>query len=142
MFVENFNSIKLQPLPKKGGLFEKNELTKEKRKMNYYEHTLIAKQDLTESQNNKLVDKYENIINTNLGKVLKTEKWGLRNLTYKIKNNKKGFYFHIKFEGVGKTIEELEKLGNIDQMLIRFLTVRVKKHDLNKEYFEKKTLEK
>ena len=77
--------------------------------MNCYEHTIIAKQDLSESQNQKLVDKYEKIINKNIGKVLKTEKWGLRTLAYKIKNNKKGFYFHIKFEGVGKTIEELER---------------------------------
>ena len=106
--------------------------------MNCYEHTLIAKQDLSESQNQKLVDKYENIINKNLGKVIKTEKWGLRILAYKIKNNKKGFYFHIKFEGVGKTIEELEKVENIDEKLIRFLTVRVKKHDLNSYFIEKK----
>ena len=110
--------------------------------MNCYEHTLIAKQDLSESQNKKLIDKYEDIINKNLGKVLKTEKWGLRNLAYKIKNNKKGFYFHIKFKGIGKTIEELEKVENIDQMLIRFLTVRVKKHDLEKEYFEKSEFKK
>ena len=74
----------------------------------------------------------------NEGKVLKTEEWGLKNFSYKIKNNKKGFYFHIKFEGIGKTIKELEKLGNIDQMLIRFLTVRVKKHDLETNYFAKK----
>ena len=106
--------------------------------MNCYEHTLIAKQELSENQNQKLVDKYENIINKNLGKVLKTEKWGLRTLAYKIKNNKKGFYFHIKFEGVGKTIEELEKAENIDEVLLRFLTVKVKKHDLKANYFEKK----
>ena len=106
--------------------------------MNCYEHTFIAKQDLSESQNQKLIDKYENIINKNLGKVLKTEKWGLRNLAYKIKNNKKGFYFHIKFEGVGKTVKELEEAENIDEMLLRFLTVKVKKHDLDINYFEKK----
>ena len=108
--------------------------------MNCYEHTLIAKQDLTESQNQKLDDKYENIINKNLGKVRKTEKWGIRTLAYKIKNNKKGFYFHIKFEGIGKTIEELEKAENIDEMLLRFLTVKVKKHDLDTSFFEKKEL--
>ena len=106
--------------------------------MNYYEHTLIAKQDLQESQAKTLINKYEDIINKNSGKVLKTEEWGLKNFSYKIKNNKKGFYFHIKFEGIGKTIEELEKAENIDQMLIRYLTVKVKKHDLQKEYFEKK----
>ena len=106
--------------------------------MNYYEHTLIAKQDLQEDQAKTLINKYEDIINKNSGKVVKTEEWGLKNFSYKIKNNKKGFYFHIKFEGIGKTIEELEKAENIDQMLIRYLTVKVKKHDLQKEYFEKK----
>ena len=103
--------------------------------MNCYEHTFIAKQDLPENQTKILINKYEDIINKNSGKVLKTEEWGLKNLSHMIKNNKRGFYFHIKFEGIGKTIEELEKTGNIDQALIRFLTVRVKKHDLKIEYF-------
>ena len=106
--------------------------------MNCYENTFITKQDLPSSQAKLLVQKYEDIINKNSGEVLKTEEWGLRNLSHKIKNNKKGFYFHIKFEGIGKTIDELEKAENIDQMLIRYLTVRVKAHDLEKEYFEKK----
>ena len=106
--------------------------------MNYYEHTFIAKQDLKENQSKQLLEKYTNIIKNNSGKVLKTEEWGLRIFSHNIKNNKKGFYFHIKLEGVGKTIEELEKLENIDQMLIRFLTVRVKKHDLDTNYFLKK----
>jgi len=110
--------------------------------MNCYEHTLIAKQDLLENQTKTLINKYEDIINKHSGKVLKTEKWGLKNLSHMIKNNKKGFYFHIKFEGIGKTIEELEKVENIDQALIRFLTVRVKKHDLKIEYFEVKESQK
>ena len=108
--------------------------------MNCYEHTLITKQDLSENQSQKIVDKYENIINKNLGKVLKTEKWGLRNLMRLIKNNKKGIYFHIKFEGVGKTIEELEGAENIDEMLLRFLTLKVKKHELDTNFFEKKEI--
>ena len=106
--------------------------------MNCYEHTLIARQDLPEKQVNILISKYEDIINKNSGKVVKIEQWGLKNLSYIVKNNKKGFYFHIKFEGMGKTIEELEKAENIDQMLIRFLTVKVKKHDLDTKYFEKR----
>ena len=108
--------------------------------MNCYEHTFIAKQDLQENQSQQLISKYTDIIKKNSGKVLKTEEWGLRNLSHYIKNNKKGFYFHIKFEGIGKTIEELEKIENIDQMLIRFLTVKVKKHDLETNYFAKKDL--
>ena len=106
--------------------------------MNCYEHTLITKQDLQENDAKKLINKYEDIINKNSGNVLKVEQWGLKKFSHKIKNNKRGLYFHIKFEGIGKTIEELEKVENIDQMLIRFLTVRVKKHDLKIEYFEVK----
>ena len=106
--------------------------------MNCYEHTLIAKQDLSETQTKKLINKYHDIINKNQGKILKTEEWGLRNLSYEIKKNKKGFYFHFKLEGVGKTIEELEKTENIDDMVLRFLTIRVKKNDLKTNYFEKR----
>ena len=108
--------------------------------MNYYEHTLITKQDLQENKVEAFINKYIDIINNNSGKVIKTENWGLKNFSHKIKNNKKGFYFHIKFEGIGKTIEELEKAENIDQMLIRYLTVKVKEHDLKNEYFEKKEI--
>ena len=106
--------------------------------MNCYEHTFIAKQDLSDSQIKKLLSKYEDIIKTNSGEILKTEEWGLRNLSHRIKNNKKGLYFHIKLKGNGKTIEELEKMENIDETLVKYLTVRVKEHDLKTNYFEKK----
>ena len=106
--------------------------------MNCYEHTLIVKQDLQENQIKTLINKYEELINKNSGKVVKTEEWGFRGFSHKINNNKKGFYFHIKLEGTGETIEELEKAENIDQMLVRFLTVKVEKHELEKVYFEKK----
>ena len=106
--------------------------------MNCYEHTFITKQDLPQSQAKTLVNKYEDIIKKNSGNVVKTEEWGLRNLSHIIKNNKKGFYFHIKLEGIGKTIQELEKAENIDLALIRFLTVKVKEHDIKKEHLEKK----
>ena len=110
--------------------------------MNYYEHTLIAKQDLTESRVEGLIKKCEDIINKNSGKIIKTENWGIRNLSYDIKKNKKGFYLHIKFEGIRKAVEALEKTENIDETILRYLTVKVKKHDLEKNYFEKKELQK
>ena len=53
--------------------------------MNCYEHTLIAKQDLSETQTKKLIDNYHNIINKNQGKIIKKEEWGFRNLYYEIK---------------------------------------------------------
>ena len=108
--------------------------------MNCYEHTFITKQDLQESQGKKVIDKYQDLIKKNSGKIIKLEEWGLRNLSRIINNNKKGFYFHLKFEGIGKTIEELEKAENIDELIIRFLTIRVKQHDIKENFFEKKEL--
>ena len=106
--------------------------------MNFYEHTFITKQDLSDTQTKGLINKYPDLIKANSGEIIKTEEWGLRNLSHRIKNNKKGFYFHIKFNGLGKTIDELEKAENIDDVLIRFLTVKVKKHNLDENFFEKK----
>ena len=106
--------------------------------MNCYEHTFITKSDLSESQNKKVIEKYENIIKKNQGEIIKIENWGLRILSHKIKNHKKGFYYHFKFEGLGNIVNELEKEESIDEELVRFLTIKVKKHDLNLNYFEKR----
>ena len=64
--------------------------------------------------------------------------WGLLNLSYIIKKNKKGNYIHFKFKGSGKIIDELEKNERIDKNLIKYLTVKVKKFDLDTNYFEVK----
>ena len=105
--------------------------------MNYYEHTLILRQDTSPSQIKQIQEKYSKIIESNEGNVLKFESWGLMHLSYLIKKNKKGNYLHFKIEGKGKTINELEKNEKIDKNLLRYLTVRVKKHDLNTDYFKK-----
>ena len=106
--------------------------------MNFYEHTIIARQDVGASQLKQIQEKYTNLVTKNEGKVLKTENWGLLNLSYLIKRNKKGNYIHFKIEGSGKTIAELEKSEKIDKSLLRYLTVKVKKLDLKTNYFEKK----
>ena len=105
--------------------------------MNYYEHTLIARQDISPSQIKQIEDKYTKIIEGNEGNILKFESWGLMHLSYLIKKNKKGNYLHFKIEGIGKTIEELEKSEKIDKNLLRYLTVIVKKLDLETDYFKK-----
>ena len=109
--------------------------------MNFYEHTIIARQDTSQSQLKQIQEKYENLVSKNEGKILKTENWGLLNMSYQIKKNKKGIYIHFKIEGSGKTIMELEKNEKIDKNLLRYLTVKVKKLDLNTNYFEKKSEE-
>ena len=106
--------------------------------MNFYEHTIVARQDTSPSQLKLMQEKYTNLVNSNNGKVVKAENWGLLNLSHIIKKNKKGNYIHFKIEGDGKTINELEKNEKIDKNLLRFLTVKVKKLDLKTNYFEKK----
>ena len=106
--------------------------------MNFYEHTIIARQDTSPSELKQLTDKYSKIVEKNKGKIVKTENWGLLNLSYLIKKNKKGSFIHFKIEGRGKVISELEKNESLDKKLLRFLTVRVKNFDLNTEYFNNK----
>jgi len=106
--------------------------------MNLYEHTIIARPDVSPNQINQLLEKYTKIVEKFEGNIVKTENWGLINLSYLIKKNKKGNYIHFKIKGSGKTISELEKNEKIDKNLLRFLTVKVKKFDLNTNYFEKK----
>ena len=105
--------------------------------MNLYEHTIIARQDTSPTQLKQLQEKYSKIIENNEGDVVKFENWGLMNLSYLIKKNKKGNYIHFKIKANGKILSELEKNEKIDKNLLRYLTVKVKKFDLETNYFKK-----
>ena len=105
--------------------------------MAFYENTIVARQDLAEKELLKIKDKYSELINSSDGKVIKVEEWGLLNLAKKIKNFKKGFYIHFKFEGDQKTLNEISKKLKIDSSVIRNLTVKYKKLDLESEFFKK-----
>jgi len=105
--------------------------------MNLYEHTIIARQDASHTQLKQLQDKYSKIVENNEGDIVKLENWGLMNLSYLIKKNKKGNYIHFKIKANGKILSELEKYEKIDKNLLRYLTVKVKKFDLETNYFKK-----
>ena len=106
--------------------------------MNLYEHTIIARQDTSPSEIKQLTEKYSKIVEKNKGEIIKTENWGLLNLSYLIKKNRKGSYIHFKIKGNGAIINELEKNESLDKKLLRYSTVRVKKFDLDTNYFQKK----
>ena len=105
--------------------------------MNLYEHTIVARQDATVTQIKQLTDKYSKIVEQNNGDIVQTQNWGLLNLSYIIKKNRKGNYIHFKIKGSSKIIEELEKNEIIDKNLLKHLTVKVKKFDLESNYFSK-----
>ena len=106
--------------------------------MNLYEHTIVARQDTSPAQIKQLTEKYSKIVEKNDGEIVQTEDWGLLNLSYIIKKNRKGSYIHFKIKGNGKIISELEKNEIIDKNLLRYMTVRVKNFDLEAKYFSKK----
>ena len=105
--------------------------------MNFYEHTVIAKQNLSQKDVDTIEKKYEDLINKNSGKVLKIEKWGLLNFKRKIKNYTKGYFLHFKIEGDQVTLEEIKSKTKLDGNIVRFLTVKYKNLDLETEYFSK-----
>ena len=105
--------------------------------MTNYEHTIIARQDTSISQIKQIKEKYTDFITKNKGNIIQTQDWGLMNLSYIIKKNKKGNYIHFKIKCDGSLIKELEKSEKLDKNLIRFLTVKVKKFDLKTNYFSK-----
>ena len=105
--------------------------------MNFYEHTIIARQDISPSQLKQIEEKYSKIVEKLDGDIVKLENWGLMNLSYLIKKNKKGNYIHFKIKADGKIISELEKNEKIDKNLLRYLTVKVKRFDLDTNYFKK-----
>ena len=106
--------------------------------MNLYEHKIIPRHDNSQAELKQLTETYSKIVKKNDGEIVKTENWGLLNLSYLIKKNKKGSYIHFKIKGNGNTINELEKNEAIDKKLLRHLTVKVKKFDLDTNYFSKK----
>jgi small subunit ribosomal protein S6 len=105
--------------------------------MAFYENTIVTKQDLAEKDLKTIKEKYSDIINSTSGKVIKIEEWGLLNLANKIKNYRKAFFIHYKFEGSNKTLNEIEKKVKIDSSIIRHLTVKYKELDTKNEFFKK-----
>ena len=95
--------------------------------MRAYEHTFIARQDLSPQQAQALADTYAGVITEHGGEVTKNEYWGLRNLAYRIKKNRKGHYLHLNLRAPSAAIDELERQERLSDDVIRYLTVRVER---------------
>ena len=109
--------------------------------MNFYEHTIVARQDASKTQLKQLEDKYSSIIEKNEGKILQKQNWGLINLSYIVKKNKKGNYIHYKFQSKPVVVLELEKNEKLDKNILKYLTIKYKKLDLETNYFDNSSKE-
>ena len=97
--------------------------------MPLYEHVFLARQDLAQAQVDALAENATKIIEDNGGKVVRTETWGLRNLAYRIAKNRKAHYVALDVDAPAPAIAELERQTNINEDVIRFLTIRVDEHE-------------
>jgi small subunit ribosomal protein S6 len=97
--------------------------------MPLYEHVFLARQDLAQAQVDALAENATKIVTDNGGKVVKTENWGLRNIAYRIAKNRKAHYVALDIDAPAPAIAELERQTNINEDVIRFLTIRVDEHE-------------
>jgi len=97
--------------------------------MPLYEHVFIARQDLAQAQVDALAQTATDIIESNGGKVVKTETWGLRSMAYRIAKNRKGHYVMLDFEAPAGVVAELERQTQINEDVIRYMTIRVDEHE-------------
>jgi small subunit ribosomal protein S6 len=90
-----------------------------------YEHVFLARQDLSQAQVDALAATATEIVESNAGKVTKTETWGLKNLAYKIARNRKAHFVMLNIEAPAGVVAELERQTQINEDVIRYLTIRV-----------------
>src|SRR5690242_19147844 len=97
--------------------------------MPLYEHVFLARQDLAQAQVDALAGNATKIITDNGGKIAKTETWGLRSIAYRIAKNRKAHYVALVIDERAAAIAELVCQSNINEDIIRFLTIRVDEHE-------------
>ena len=93
--------------------------------MPYYETVFIARQDISAAQVETLADTFSALVGEHGGQVAKREYWGLRNISYRIKKNRKGHYMLFNLDAPPAAVNELERNMRINEDVIRYLTVRV-----------------
>jgi small subunit ribosomal protein S6 len=98
--------------------------------MALYEHVLIARQEISAQQAEALNDQLMGLLEEQGGSVAKIEYWGLRNLTYRIKKNRKGHYSLLALDAPAAAVKEMERQLSINEDVLRFMTVRVEELDL------------
>ena len=97
--------------------------------MPLYEHVFIARQDLSNTQAEALVEHFSAVLADNGGKVLENEYWGVKTMAYKINKNRKGHYSYLRTDAPAPAVQEMERLMRLHDDVMRCLTIKVDKHE-------------
>lgn len=92
--------------------------------MRTYEIVFIAAPNTAEEDLNKLTSQLEHVITDLGGKITKTDVWGRKKLAYKIGKHDEGVYVVLYIDGSGSEIAEVERRLRVNDLVIRYLTVR------------------
>lgn len=97
--------------------------------MPLYEHVFIARQDLSNTQAEGLVEHFSTVLADNGGKLVDSEYWGVKTMAYKINKNRKGHYAYLKTDAPATAVHEMERLMRLHEDVMRVLTIKVEGHD-------------
>ncbi len=97
--------------------------------MALYEHTFIARQDLSNAQAEALIEHFSTVLADNGGTVKEHEYWGVKTMSYKINKNRKGHYAFLRTDAPPTAVQEMERLMRLHDDVMRVLTVKVDKHE-------------
>ena len=97
--------------------------------MPLYEHVFLARQDISPQQAEALAETFKGVIETGGGSVAKTEYWGLKSLSYRIRKNRKAHFTLLNIDAPAAAVAEMERQMGINEDVIRVLTLRVDEHE-------------
>lgn len=97
--------------------------------MPLYEHVMIARQDLSNTQAESLIEHFSTVLTDNDGKVVMSEYWGVKTMAYKINKNRKGHYAFIRSDAPAAAVHEMERLMRLHEDVMRVLTIKVDAHE-------------
>ena len=97
--------------------------------MPLYEHVMIARQDLSNTQAESLIEHFGTVLADNGGKLLENEYWGVKTMAYKINKNRKGHYAFLRTDAPAPAIQEMERLMRLHEDVMRVLTIKVDAHE-------------
>ena len=97
--------------------------------MPLYEHVMISRQDLSNTQAEGLIEHFGTVLTDNEGKLVDSEYWGIKTMAYKINKNRKGHYAFLRTDAPAAAIHEMERLMRLHDDVMRVLTIKVDAHE-------------